>query len=741
MRLDAQDVARVMQNNEFDLITNASEVVGFVDQVCRAADSERLALGFLPPAAYSDAAAQGKLWVAVTEVDGKPSYAGHIMFGRAFPILRVFQVFVAKPFRRRGVGSALIRQLINDAESLNYLIVNAKVAGDLEANRFWEAHGFSGVRTIAGGGARNRQIFLRERRLCTPSLFDLLDAPTAPTDHDLCLVDRLYQRAPVYVLDVNVLLDLLKNRDRAEDVRRIVSAAMAGAVSLYAAPELVQELRKSTPRTGDDPVLQFATTLPQFPVPPEAEGQRLSLELGRMVFPERSRQKSMRDRDQSDLMHLATAIHNRAVGFVTSEKAILRCQKLVWETFGLEIVGVTELAESLSPAEWNPHYELRASHSTGIEIGSSVLLENERSDVERFLATFGLEPSAIRDALAPGYAESPRRRFVVKVAGQIHAYASWDPPQPISSHIDAFVTARDTEPAIESGIDNALLSLMKNASQHGPSIVRICAMPRSETVKRVAASAGFRPIAASEQPESEWLQKVCLGRVVCQDNWGTVRDRLLSRTKIGLPSLVPQYAGPGTGVSVASPQGTCLCLPLHELEDLIGPSLLVLRGRPGAIVPIRKEYAAQLLNVSYENNLFPNYEASILSRRAYLSHVRALSATAAGTVLLFYESQTGGGRGAIVACARSVENALSPTRELPLSIRARGVLEDTAIERIGASGRTGVTLFDSIFQFSTPIRLGHLRKLGCTDGSNFVTSRKISHEHLLSILHEGMPHV
>jgi GNAT superfamily N-acetyltransferase/predicted nucleic acid-binding protein len=729
------------RREQFSIITNPSEVGGFVDQVCRAADSDRMALGFLPPTAYSDAAAQGKLWVAVTQVAGKPSYAGHILFGRAFPILRVFQVFVTESFRRRGVASALLRRLIKEAESLNYLIVNAKVAGDLEANRFWEAHGFSVIRTTVGGGARTRQIFLRERRLSTPSLFDLLEAPSAPTDHDLRLVDRLYKRAPVYVLDVNVLLDLLKNRDRAEDVRQIVSAAMAGAVSLYAAPELVQELRKSTPRAGDDPVLQFASTLPQFPVPPEAEGKHLDLELGGIIFPERSRRKCMRARDRSDLMHIATAIYNRAVGFVTSEKAILRCQKILWERFGLEIVGVTELAESLSPAEWNPHYEHRASQSTGTEIGSFVLRENERSTVERFLASFGLEETAIRDALAPGYAESPRRRFVIKVSGQIHAYASWDPPQAISSHIDAFITATHAEPALESGLDNALMSLMRDASQHGPSVVRICAIPRNETVKRIATSAGFRPIAGGEQPDSEWLQKVCLGRVVCENNWDAVRGLLLSRTKIGLPSIMPRYVGPGTAVSVASPQGTCLCLPLHELEDLFGPSLLVLRGRPGAIVPIRKEYAAQLLNVSSEANLFPYYEASILSRRAYMSHVRALSATAPGTVLLFYESQRGGGQGAVVACARSVENALSPTKELPLSIKARGVLEDTAIERIGASGRTGVTLFDSIFRISRPVRLEHLRRLGCVDRSNLVTSRMISPERLQSILREGMPHV
>jgi GNAT superfamily N-acetyltransferase/predicted nucleic acid-binding protein len=721
--------------------TNPDEVCAFLDEVRRAADSERVALGFLPRRAFIEAAAQGKLWIAVAQREGMPVYAGHIMFGGAFPILRIFQVFVSAPFRRRGVGGTLLRQLISEAESQNYLLVNAKVAGDLEANKFWNAQGFSVVRTIAGAGGRGREILLRERRLATPSLFDLLEATTAPTDHDLQLVDRLFARAPVYVLDVNVLLDLLKNRERARDVRRIISAAMAAAVSLYAAPELVEELRKSAVRSGDDPVLQFATTLPQYPLPAEAQRQRLFLELASMVFPAKLSQKRMKPRDESDLMHLVAAVHNKAAWFVTSERAILRCRKAVWERFGVDVVGVTELAQALSPAEWNRNYELKARRSTGTEICAVALQENERSAAEQFLTSAGVDDAVLRDALAPGYAGSPRRRFVIKVSEQILAYAAWDAPQVISSKVDAFVTAHGTDAAIESGLQCTLLSLMKDACQNGVSLVRILAVPGSTILRQAATSAGFRPIAGAERPNCEWFQKVCLGQVVIEDNWESARQQLLSRAKVELPAVIPRYAGPQTNVGVVSPQGAGLSLPLHELEELIGPALLLLRGRPGAIVPIRKNYAAQLLDSSLQSSLFPKYEASLLCRRAYLSAISALSATAPGTVLLFYESRHGKGQGAIVACARSVENAISPTHELPASIKARGVLEDKAIEIVGATGRTGVTLFDSIFKFSKPVPLQRLRKIGCVDGTNLVTSRKLSYERLQSILREGVPHV
>src|SRR5689334_12783396 len=110
--------------------TRPEEVAPFLDTVRACADSERDALGFIPESAYQDAAIQGKLWIATRFEHANEKYIGHVLFGGAFPILRVFQVYVQVPYRSCGVGSALLARLVHEAETLDYLSVTAKVADD-----------------------------------------------------------------------------------------------------------------------------------------------------------------------------------------------------------------------------------------------------------------------------------------------------------------------------------------------------------------------------------------------------------------------------------------------------------------------------------------------------------------------------------------------------------------------------------------------------------------------------------
>ena len=113
------------------------------------ADSERKTLGFMPAAAYMEAAHQGKLWVAVIKTDRGEEYAGHLLFGGGFPRLRIFQIFVKEAWRRDGIGSILLSRLIQEAESFNCMSISARVGDDLTANAFWSRHRFDVVDTLS----------------------------------------------------------------------------------------------------------------------------------------------------------------------------------------------------------------------------------------------------------------------------------------------------------------------------------------------------------------------------------------------------------------------------------------------------------------------------------------------------------------------------------------------------------------------------------------------------------------
>ena len=161
--------------------------------------------------------------------------------------------------------------------------ISARVADDLTANAFWSRHRFEIVNTRPGGATSNRHILVRQRRLNTPTLFDMLDSAKSPTAHDLRLAERLYEKSPVYVFDINVLLDLIKKRSRAADVHRIISASFANSIRLFVAPEFIAELREAGKEKEDDPILEIAATLPQFPSLPDPELRRLTAELATLV--------------------------------------------------------------------------------------------------------------------------------------------------------------------------------------------------------------------------------------------------------------------------------------------------------------------------------------------------------------------------------------------------------------------------------------------------------------------------
>src|SRR5579871_1173474 len=129
------------------ILSDIATVRLFVEKVRTSADQDKMALGFLPAAAYEEAANRGNLLVAKCG----DAYAGHLLFGGSYPVLRVFQLYVVENFRRYGIGKQLIGSLTRFATKHGYLSISASVADDLPANRFWEKSGFVTVRTRPGG--------------------------------------------------------------------------------------------------------------------------------------------------------------------------------------------------------------------------------------------------------------------------------------------------------------------------------------------------------------------------------------------------------------------------------------------------------------------------------------------------------------------------------------------------------------------------------------------------------------
>jgi GNAT superfamily N-acetyltransferase/predicted nucleic acid-binding protein len=697
-------------------------------------DSERDVLGFLPRSAYSEAAAQGKLYVATAEVAEGEYYAGHLLYGGRFPHLRVFQLYTLPQFRGRHIGRQLIDTLVSDAESQYHITISARVAADLAVNEFWERMGFKTIRTVAGGITRGRQINLRRRELDSPTLFSIpeMRRVTALPRHGR-------SERPIFALDVNVFLDVIKDRPRAEYAKRLLTASMSGMLRLFVAREFVDELTRAVRVQGPDPVVRLAMALPQFTGVPEPMMATLKGELGALIFPNRATTGNLRERDKSDLTHLATMIYHAASGFVTSDDSILGKRNDLHSQYGIEVLGPAELAEIYLPSQWTPA-QIQAESFEGALIEVAELEEGRRVEAESFLQSCSIPVEQIAHASMSGQSACPRHRVVAAAAGEMIGFAAWDAARGPQSAAEAWLGMDLSNPVGELACDVLLDTMCRDVCQTRPASVSINCQHMGRETLEYAKGQGFEEGPPNNHPQT--LRKYCIGRIIGPKNWSEIREQLSRSFQLNLPATPPHYSGPETTLTVGRGGDSSTILPPPNFESQFGPVILMLPARPAVVVPIRRQYADVLLNTADQQSLFAPPEASVLGERLYLSSPRALSTLTPGAVILFYESMRADcGRGAVVAAATVTRTAIKETTEIGTETTRRGVLSSEEVQTVSSTAITGLTFFSQLFRFKNPVGLSRLDELGCVDGAKFVTARSIDFSAASIIMDEGKPSV
>ncbi len=726
-----------MNTSQFDvgILSRPEDLGAFVEQVQTASDTNKDSLGFLPERVYKEAADQGKLLIAVIQEGKKPVYAGHLLHGGVFPQARIFQIFTVPRFRRKGIGRRLVEAIVRRAESLQFMSVVANVADDLAANHFWERLSFDVIRTKAGGRTTGRQINVRVRELDTPRLFSLATAPSKSSAQDLKLISRLFDVSPIYVLDLNILYDLVKKRTNVEDVGRIVRASFNNLVRLAVTEEFIKELERTSIPAPADPILELALRLPRLQTPPSQLLSQIVRDLGTVLFPSEITAGKLRTQDQSDLLHLATAIHHKASGFVTGEKAILRARAVLQSKYSMDVVGANEFADTVEPSESASTPEVQAL-SSGQILQGRLAQDSDLLVAKVFLGRMKCPEQLGQDVVRtdPGHSH---RRCVVTCNGEIVAFGFWGVPSGIRPQVQAFICVDEDHSAVALAADFLLDSLSRESLPDYPTQLSLRLLPGHVTTRRIATAHGFRP-PADESPNSTNLQKIALGRGVTAKNWACVCQQLKKGMGIGLPDSIPSFRSLEQLVLIDGPIGNSVGVPLGELETLFSPALFFLPGRSGAIVPVRRIYAADLVGGGKQLSLLAAPEAVLLRERVYFSNPRTAGVFTRGIPILFYESAHKGGSASVTAAARVVRAELVSKDGANQELLRRGVLDRKTLKNICLSETVVATTIDNILLFRNPVRLERLRSLGAIDGANLVTARLLRADVLIQIAEEGM---
>jgi GNAT superfamily N-acetyltransferase len=706
--------------DEFEVIEGYARTAAYLEPLRTAADGHRDALGFFAKSVYDEFARGGFLYVLVRNSPDGPSYAGHLLFSCRYPRANVLQIFVLPEYRRYGRAGDLIRHLKYELTQQGFISIYARVAEDLSvANAFWERQQFYVQRVDQGGVARKRKILVRSHELPTPQLFPTSGISSADP---LGLSTSASNDIPLFLLDLNVLFDIMPRRLRHSEATALFQAERANACRLAVSHEIREELRR-TVRTGKtDPMEAYMSIFPSFPLVDGADSEALLLELATLVFPGRI----VGDTDRSDLRHLATAIRHDLAGFITSDDAILTASPQIRAKFGLQVVSPSAFKLDGSTAGEGASFDVSSDYTLRL----AAVKTDEVPIVQALLAKTGLSGSAIAAIWCPTETHVTTRMAIWKDS-TIFGYLTWMNRLPGSEATVARIVVDETELLARPAGRVLLMYLLEQMASSGPMHVRL-ELPEHQTILReMAFGLGFRGASGQSQ-----LTKLILGRVFTRTTWSACRQELLTIGGPKLPAAIPEYRNVDQQITVFTPDGNQAHVSLDALETLLSSALFCLPGRPAIITPIQRRYSEALLGHSKQTSLLPRGSASTYQDRHYLSSPRTLRYFKRGTLMLFYESTSQGGRGELVAMARVRQAYLKSSGDLVADL-PKSVLAESNLADIGRTEQKTVTVFDNIFHLPRCIPLSSLQRIGCGRPNDLITTHLISDTQLQEILVEA----
>lgn len=700
-------------------VQNVEALLAMASQVQELADSEKEPLGFLPEMAIREAISRRRVIAILAETGTISEFAGYLLYSGVFPHAKVQQIAVVPKYRGKGVAGALMRVFLADLEGRGFMTVRADVAGDLpSALAFYASQNFQVVQERDGGKARGRTIFVHVRELETDTLFSAAHR-TVTNGLDLGVRRRNVSKSPLFALDLNIFLDLVRERANSDQARRLFGAALAHDIRVAISDEFVSELRRNSVDKNNDPLLQMALNMPRLPVVDADQHAQLRDKVHDVVFVRPKQRGSGTAQAISDASHLSHAAIARATAFVTRDTALLRARDELLRDVGIDVISLSELVELL-PVDQMPSVAASISgNGFKAEISS-------KEEATAYLREVGV-PTTIQTSF--GTATEDHRIWKITEGQRTVAFGWLLVERALVPSGRLLVHVRPEHQNCALFSDYLLDVLIREACSGGPITLELSRVPGQATVHSVARGHGFIKGTNSQ------LTKIALGKPLVAQNWITSTKELHRRTEFRLPTIMP--ANRDSAIAAFHREIDVQIQP-DELENLLSPTILVWPGRTGVIVPITKRYADELLGTSRQKRLsfIENMDASFLTKRAYVNSPRSAKLMHPDMPIIFYESKRDRqGIGAVIAVARIVDAVISKKRDLSLEDSRRLVVEN--VEDFSSSEDVLLTTFDNLMQLPKPVPVKRLRELEAVGRANLVSPVSLPSEKLAQILAEG----
>lgn len=711
--------------NNYRILKNPDEAIPFADVVSEYADSNKSALGFLPKQSYFSNILAGKIWVAV---DSGNNYVGHVMFGGKPPYnVRVFQIFVVETFRKQGLASAFIKDLKDHAERQGCFTLEAHIAEDLAASiKFYETQGFYKNCDRRSQNTTGRKIVIYTCKLDTPSLleeqpFSLLSSIKHHTQTGL--VNR-------YVLDLNILFELLEKRGQYEFVKGMLKIALSGEIKIQVTPEFEAELTRT--KKANDPMLEIAGALSVLKFVDQAKLIEIEEAIRKVIFPKRDKKRKQAGNDNSDLIHIAYCIHYGVPAFVTLENKILRAQEQIQAQYGLQICSPIDLGlntDSFNYQEVDPISQLIDTKSIDLDRHPSA------SKVQDFLSQSCDLDKGINEVLSAYPSDSLLDLNIAYLDGQPIALFLVEEKKVVNSLIGYVLVIQDAVEELLPIVDHFFETFSRAHQEFCPNEIKLFSSNIS-FLNSLCLKRGYI-LDNDYSGKQNAYKKLISPKVISKANWREFKEGFEKSVAIELPSEIPVYKtgkGGGSYIDVQEKNGYQRA-DLFQLETILSPSTFLLPERSGVIVAIKPAYSEGLISRSPDMLPFLiENEAFLRLEKAYFrSPKRCVKLFCMGMPMVFYESKSG--RGAI-GSARITSSAIVSVQDALSQYKRNGVLSERELQGVALDNNIHVITFDNFQEFINPVSFKELKEIGCGTAS-FVSPEQVKSSHLSQIIHKG----
>ncbi|UQT54686.1 GNAT family N-acetyltransferase [Streptomyces durmitorensis] len=628
-------------------------------------------LGFMPPAAYAQAAAENRLLAAMA---GR-KLVGYTLFSLPRQQIRLTHLCVDPDSRGQGIGRLLVDEISARHHDRSGIVL--KCRKDYGYDAMWRQLGFEARNEVDGRGKDRKPLVVWSRDHNHPHLFSDLESTALLS----------------VAMDCNVFADLHSSGERhgAQESRTLTSDWLAGLVDLAVLPQLKAEIGKITDSAERRRQLQ-ATHGYTEPSVSRNDADRLIEELRSAVQAHIGDKRQLSQNDLRDLRYVAESSASGILFLVTRDEFLASLSDIAMSVCQVRILRPSDIVlhvDELTRAQVYQPGDLLGTSLTvqsipaGQEQGHLVFLNKAAGERRN-----GFVAELRRLATHPARWV---RQQVVDAEGTIAAIYGYGVRD--GQLVVPLLRVLDGHPMHQTLARQILFRLRDHCRRSGVRLLSLTDSHLQPSVRIAAGEDGFR-----EHDKA----LVTLVLDVCAEAQTVDEQAQSAAALIGLQVSAVPAAMPAAAAAA--------------LERAWWPAKITDSQLPCFLVPIQPLWSSDLFGVP--SALTPRADHLGISREhVYYRAARSHGEKVPARILWYASSDKNQSVSAVIACSSFDTTVVDTGRSLYNRFRHLGVWGlDDILRACGDRGQARALLFSDTEIFPRPVGLHKVQSLAAQRG-------------------------